>query len=164
MKKKAFTLIELLIVIAIIAILAAIVFVALDPLSRFQDARNSRRWADANALLSAIHIQQIDSGGNLLAAITSTTAGQVYMIGTATTSCNTGCTLIVATSTNCVDLTGLVSGGYLGSLPISPNGVGSWTSAITGYTLSRNSTMGGVTIKACEGEHNLTPGQISVAR
>ena len=41
MSKKGFTLIELLIVIAIIAVLAGAVFVALDPLTRFRDARNA---------------------------------------------------------------------------------------------------------------------------
>jgi len=164
MKKKAFTLIELLIVIAIIAILAAIVFVALDPLSRFQDARNARRWADASAVLSAIKVNQIDNGGTYLASIATTTAGQTYMIGTATTGCNPSvCNTIVATSTNCVDLTGLVTAGYLGSVPISPNGTGTWTAGITGYTLTRGST-GIITIKACEGEHTLSSGSISVAR
>ncbi|EKD47532.1 MAG: hypothetical protein ACD_66C00019G0006, partial [uncultured bacterium] len=42
--KKGFTLIELLIVIAIIAILAAAIFVALDPVTRFQEARDARRY------------------------------------------------------------------------------------------------------------------------
>jgi len=40
--KKGFTLIELLVVIAIISILAVVVFVALDPVKRFADARNSK--------------------------------------------------------------------------------------------------------------------------
>lgn len=38
---KGFTLIEILVVIAIIAILATVVFVALDPVTRFADARNA---------------------------------------------------------------------------------------------------------------------------
>ena len=42
-KRRGFTLIELLVVIAIISILAVVVFVALDPVTRFQDARDSRR-------------------------------------------------------------------------------------------------------------------------
>jgi type IV pilus assembly protein PilA len=165
MKKKAFTLIELLIVIAIIAILAAIVFVALDPLSRFQDARNARRWADASALLSAIKVNQIDNGGSYLTTIASTAANQVYMIGTTASGCNTGCAGVglVTTSTNCLDLTELATDGYLGSVPISPNGEGEWTAGVTGYTLTRGSN-GIITIKACEGEHLLSAGSISVAR
>ena len=45
---KGFTLIELLVVIAIIATLAVLVYVALDPVRRFQESRNSRRWTDVN--------------------------------------------------------------------------------------------------------------------
>ena len=60
---KGFTLIELLIVIAIIAILAAVVFVSLDPLTRFQDARDARRWTDVDAVLSAMKLDQVDQGG-----------------------------------------------------------------------------------------------------
>ena len=51
-KKSGFTLIELLVVIAIIATLATVVFVALNPVQRFSDARNSRRWNDVNTMLT----------------------------------------------------------------------------------------------------------------
>ena len=50
---QGFTLIELLIVIGIIAVLAAATFVALNPLTRFQDARDARRRTDISAVLSA---------------------------------------------------------------------------------------------------------------
>lgn len=152
--KEGFTLIELLIVIAIIAIIAAVVFVALNPLKRFQDARDSRRAADISALLSAIKVHQIDNGGSYLSAIASTTAGSVYMIGTDTGSCssyNSYCDTAVTGAATCVDLTGLVTGGYLGSVPISPNGSGSWTAGHSGYTLTRAST-GIITVRSCESE------------
>ena len=41
-----FTLVELIIVIAIIAILAAAIFVAIDPARRLNEARNARRSSD----------------------------------------------------------------------------------------------------------------------
>ena len=41
-RTSGFTLIELLVVITIISILATIVFVSLDPVTRFADARNSK--------------------------------------------------------------------------------------------------------------------------
>ena len=155
--QKGFTLIELLIVIAIIAILAAVVYVALDPLTRFRDARDSSRWSDVSALLSAIKIDQVDNGGSYITAITALTDDEIYMItgdGTATgcNAQNTTCDTNVTGATSCVDLSGLVSEGYLGEVPISPNGDGTWTTSITGYTLTKAAT-GVVSIKACESEN-----------
>jgi type IV pilus assembly protein PilA len=148
MNQKGFTLIELLIVIAIIAILAGVVFVALDPLTRFQEARDATRWQDVTAVLSAIKINQVDNGGSYLAAIAATTAGSNYMIGTGGTGCDTGCTAIT-TQAACLDLTGLVTAGYLGKVPTDPS---SGTSAKTLYYLNRTAT-GIVTVGACVPEH-----------
>ena len=150
-ENKGFTLIELLIVIAIIAIIAAVVFVALNPLKRFQDARDSRRSADITQILSALKVHQVDNGGALLSSVSSTSAGTVYMIGTDATGCNAYSCDTAVGATACLDLGGLVTGGYLGSLPISPNGAGTWTEGHTGYTLTRAST-GIITIKSCESE------------
>lgn len=155
-KEQGFTLIELLIVIAIIAIIAGALFVALDPLTRFRDARDSRRWSDLSALMTAVMVDQVDNRGSYLTAIASTTAGEVYMIGTATSGCsdaNTYCDTNVASSVACVDLTGFVTENYLGAVPISPDGDGSWSAAITGYTLERDSG-GIITLRSCESENS----------
>ncbi len=155
--QKGFTLIELLIVIAIIAILAAIVFVALDPATRFKDARDARRASDVVELLHGAKLDQVDNDGDYLAAITSVTAGSVYMIGTDGTGCddqNAFCDTDITNDTACVDLTGLVTAGYIGSVPISPDGDGAWDAGVTGYTLTRNST-GTLTIRACESENTV---------
>jgi prepilin-type N-terminal cleavage/methylation domain-containing protein len=58
--KRGFTLIELLIVIGIIGFLAAAILVAVDPVKRIQDARNSKRWSEVNAILNAILTKQVD--------------------------------------------------------------------------------------------------------
>lgn len=163
--KKGFTLIELLIVIAIIAILAAVVFVALDPLTRFQDSRDSVRWQETSELMSAIKVNQIDNGGYYITEIADLTAGEVYMISgdNTTTGCNAQnalCDVDVEDSNNCVDLSGLVDAGYLGRIPVSPNGEGVWTEAITGYTLMA-STTGIIKITACESENSTS---ISITR
>lgn len=71
LNNKGFTLIELLVVITIIAVLATVVFVALDPVKRFSDARDSRRWNDVNSMLTAIHQYIVDNGGDMPAALTS---------------------------------------------------------------------------------------------
>jgi len=52
--KKSFTLVELMIVIAILAILSAIVIFALNPTELFKKSRDSRRLADMNILYKAI--------------------------------------------------------------------------------------------------------------
>jgi prepilin-type N-terminal cleavage/methylation domain-containing protein len=151
-KKGGFTLIELLIVIAIIAILASVIFVSLNPLKRFRDARDSKRWSNISELMSAIKVDQIDNGGSYIAEIAGLTAGNIYMIGTDTTGCNGyTCDATVTSGTTCVDLTDLAGEGYIGSIPISPTGATTWTAGHTGYTLMASSS-GILTLTACESE------------
>ena len=65
MKKsqKGFTLIEILVVIGIIAILAAIVIIAINPARQFAQARNSQRTSNVNAILNAIGQNIADNKG-----------------------------------------------------------------------------------------------------
>lgn len=161
-KQKGFTLIELLIVIALISVLAGVVFVALDPAKRFGDARDSSRWTDITAILSAAKVDQVDNGGSYLTSIANATADTNYMIsGTgATTGCDLTCDVVIANGANCVDLSGLVTEGYIPSFPTSPEGTGSWTDDHTGYYLTKN-TNGSLTVGACESEN---VGAISVTQ
>lgn len=54
MKIKAFTLIEVLVVIGIIAVLAAVVLVAVNPTRQFKLARDSQRISNMNAILNSV--------------------------------------------------------------------------------------------------------------
>lgn len=112
--QKGFTLIELLVVIAIIAILAVLVFVALDPVKRFADARNSRRWADVNNTLTAVHEYIVDNDGSLPTGLTTS------MTSTEMGSCGT-----------CVNLSGPLA-PYLKSMPQDPSG---GTAVNTNYSI-----------------------------
>lgn len=155
---KGFTLIELLIVVAIIAALAIAVFVALNPAQRLKDAKDARRTADADTILTAIHASIVDSKGSLPTGLTTSMLETQLGTGTAV-QCSPvstgGCA--VAASTACVNLaTPLVK--YLKSMPISPDsGATVYTAVSTGYsvTVDANNI---VTIKACgtEGTTNIS--------
>ncbi len=57
---KAFTLIELMIVIAIIGILMTIVIIAINPLQQIQKAQDSKRRADLNQIKAAMQLYYND--------------------------------------------------------------------------------------------------------
>lgn len=145
--QRGFTLIELLIVIAVIAILAAAVFVALDPVQRFEESRDAKRWSDSENVLNAIKVDQVDNGGSYVAAVAGMTAGTYYQIGTAANGCDSGCTA-QTTAAACVDLTALVTEGYLGSVPMDPS---SGAATGTDYYALRNAS-GSVEVGACDPE------------
>lgn len=160
-KRSGFTLIELLVVIAIVGILVAVVFVALDPATRFEQARDAVRQNDVQEILSAIKLHQVDNEGDYLASIAATTAGSVYMIvdGAMALGCddnNASCDTDVTSDTTCVNLAGLVD-QYLEDVSVSPAGAVTWDSGAadgnegTGYTLERETT-GVIRIRACESE------------
>ncbi len=67
--RSGFTLIELLLVIGIIAILASIVIVAINPTKQLGDARDAQRRSDVNTILNAVYQYAIDNNGNLPSGI-----------------------------------------------------------------------------------------------
>ncbi len=72
-KNKGFTLIEILVVIGLIALLAAIVLIAINPARQFAQARDAQRTNGVNAILNAVGQYTADNKGNLPSEINSLT-------------------------------------------------------------------------------------------
>lgn len=143
---KGFTLIELLVVIAIIVTLAVLVSVAIDPVRRFQESRNARRWSDVNSINTAIHTFILDNSGAMPSGMVAD--GSEYQLGTCS---NDGAALCPGAADACLDL-GSELDNYLKSMPIDPlNG----TASTTGYSVSLDSNMI-TTVKACSAERSTT--------
>lgn len=138
--KKGFTLVELLIVISIIAVLATLAIVALNPVKRYQDTRNAKRWNDADAIAAAIQQYVVDNDGSLPVGI-STLTNQIGLCASG------GGTLCTGAQAGCLDLTSALS-TYLKTIPVDPV-VGNATT--TGYSVTRD-TNNFVTVTACAPE------------
>jgi prepilin-type N-terminal cleavage/methylation domain-containing protein len=178
-KKQGFTLIELLIVIGIIGFLAAAILVAVDPVKRIQDSRNSQRWSEVQGILDAILKKQVDDralyNGETAAPLVNDTY-QVIVNDTTSINCTAegtrpGCnqTLITTGTVTCVaDMSGLVP-TYLAEIPTDPgaNACGNGTSCTTtgdvavgdtnsGYYIRRSDSSNRIEIGACQPEQSET--------
>ncbi len=77
---KGFTLLEILLVVAAIAILAAVVIRALNPSKQLADTRNSQRSLDLNTIVNVIYQYEIDNKGAL--PDTDANGGVLIPVGT----------------------------------------------------------------------------------
>lgn len=124
---KGFTLIEILIVIGIIAILATIVIVAINPARQFAQARNTQRVSNVNAILNAIGQRIADNKGVLEG--TFTVNGTDYTCPALTAS--TTYTITSTVGAGNIDLSCLTPTYIPTQLPVDPNATGAhWTSSV----------------------------------
>lgn len=141
--KSGFTLIEILLAIGIIAVLATVVVVSLDPISRFRDARDARRLSDIQSILSAVHQYVIDNQGAFPAGVDTTER----QIGTASSSCDISGECSVSGGGDCVDLSTTLE-RYLKDIPFDP---ADGSTSLSHYSISLNAN-NIVTVTACDSD------------
>ena len=131
-------------VVAIIAILASIVILALNPNKQLGDSRNAQRRADVNTILSAVYQYEIDNNGTVPATIPSGT------------DCTDGTHEICQTNGSCIGLIDIsqylvgTSSKYLVSMPIDPS---SDSLTGTGYQIYKNNDTKRITVCAPKTEN-----------
>lgn len=109
-KKRGFTLIEILVVIGIIAVLAAVVLVAINPSRQFKLARDSQRMSNVNALLNSISQNIAEHRGVF-------TCGTEALVLPAVPT-------VVKSGTGGIDLAPCLVPAYVSILPYDPSAAG----------------------------------------
>jgi len=162
--KKGFTLLEILLVVGIIAILAGIVILAINPSKQLGDTRNAQRRSDVLSIINAVYQYEIDHNGTAPATIQEGTLD----------GCDLAANLIATssdTSIGSIDLYSTLvtaSATYLNAIPRDPL----WASGAssTGYGVVKASSSTGGRITVCAplslGEGNIASDgtMISVTR
>ncbi|TAK04694.1 type II secretion system protein [Patescibacteria group bacterium] len=137
-RRRGFTLLEILIVMALIAILIGIVVVALNPARQFASARNSTRYAHLNTVMSAISSNMAENRGTFTCASGAIPATSTLMASTG------GYNIAPCLVTN-----------FISSMPVDPSDPAAiWTSTSTyasGYAISRGAD-GRITLDAPSAE------------
>lgn len=135
-KQLAFTLVELVVVIAIISLLAAIVVVAVNPGGLFLNARNAQRSSDINTLSQGLarYIAESPISGTQrsladFAGLSNLYADAQGGLGSCPGGANGVVSNIVGSYTldtsagiSMIDISALVNSGYLPKVPKDPQG------------------------------------------
>ncbi len=117
---KGFTLVEILVVVALIAILTAITIIAINPAKNFADTRNAQRSSDVSTILNAVTQYSSEQGHSVddLGTIPLCTATPAH----------------IGTGVGNVNLATLLVDEYVVSIPMDPS---DGTEADTNYTICK---------------------------
>lgn len=107
--RRGFTLIELILVMAIIAILFSALLIAVDPVSKFKQARDTQRRSYINALMTAVYQYAANNNGSFPSGIPQDpTAAKTIGYAASMTGLVDLCSSIVTTS-------------YIAAIPLDPS-------------------------------------------
>ncbi|MDB5236905.1 MAG: hypothetical protein JWL88_7 [Parcubacteria group bacterium] len=144
--KGGFTLIEILVVIGMIAVLASIVLIAINPLRQFALARNAQRESDVNAILNAVGERLAEDKGVFPSSS-----------GTCTASLPNA-TMPIGQNASEFDLRPCLVPAYISEMPVDPTSgnnsctdlscAGAGHTYETGFTIAQDSSSGRITICA----------------
>ena len=159
--KKGFTLIEILIVIGIIAILAAIVIVAINPARQFAQARNSQRTSNVNAILNAVGQRIADNKGLCRSStdLVCTAAMDVPVVKS---------TITDSGAANTVNLRPCIVTTYMPEITVDPaTGTPCADSACaagynTSYTIQKDATTQRITVCAPKAAESAIPSSVEI--
>lgn len=139
-QKKGFTLVEVLLVVVIIAILAGVVIVAVNPGRQISQANNTQRSSDVRAILDGVTQYTIDNRGALPTAVT--------LVATE-----------IGSAVGMIDICANLVPTYTAAMPFDPTAAGAhFTSCAdysTGYNISKDAN-NRVTVSAPAAELNAT--------
>jgi len=144
---KGFTLIEVLIVIGLIAILAAVTVIALNPTKNFQDARNAERRGEIAQIMNAINQYSLE---------TVNSTGFTNLVGSIAACGGTDSNIVLSSQAGGVFVGSWVVPSQIAEIPSDPS---SGTATDTGYDVCKTGTR--LTIKAPSAEASAT---ISLSR
>jgi prepilin-type N-terminal cleavage/methylation domain-containing protein len=118
---EGFTLIEVLLVVALLAILMSITYIAINPAKNFADTRNAQRSADVMEIINAAS-QYLAEDGHTVANLGTVPActGTPAVIGSAVGGVNLATTLVET---------------YIAGIPVDPSQTAALRATNSGYTI-----------------------------